>query len=178
MHIRHTYAAIRHDHLSSIYSWGDTWLFSRACFETIWKGASFCITFLSLFWTTFFASMLKWPLKRVSCWWNMRLWVYATRHYNHEYRIRILNFALQVRKIRSWKRVESSQWIPFLMLFFYLFEKNRPLVRFSSTFQESLVMVSFIPPCMNEFLRAKNNGFFLAPGSLCHAFSVGSSGNW
>ena len=39
---------------------------------------------------------------------------------------------------------------------FFLFEKiNHPLVRFSSNFQESFVMVSFIPHCMNEILSAK-----------------------
>ena len=48
------------------------------------------------------------------------------------------------------------------VLFFCLKKENRPLVRFSSNFQDSFVMVSFIPHCMNEIFSAKikNNEFF------------------
>ena len=40
---------------------------------------------------------------------------------------------------------------------FCLKKYPRPLVRFSSNFQESFVMVSFIPHCVNEILSAKQN---------------------
>ena len=53
------------------------------------KSEFFASHFLSFFFLLFyfFAAMLKWSLKLLSCRTNTSLRVYATRHYNHEYRI-------------------------------------------------------------------------------------------
>ena len=64
-------------------------------------------TFFLFFFFTFFAAMLKWSLKLESCRTNTSLRVYATRHYNHEYRIRFSNFTLQMRKI-IYRKVSST----------------------------------------------------------------------
>ena len=57
--------------------------------------------------------------------------------------------------------------------FFCLFEKySRSLVRFSSEFQESFVMVSFIPDCMSDIFSSNNNACFEHPALSATLFRM------
>ena len=69
-------------------------------------------------------------------------------------------------------RIDTVESISYVL--FFLFEKIKSpdcpiLSRFFSNFQESFVMVSFIPHCMNEILNAKN-GFFEHPALFATLF--------
>ena len=124
----------------------------------------FCITLFFLFFLfTFFAAMLKWSLKLVSCrtdMTNTSLRVYATRHCNHEYRIRFSNFTLQVRKIRN--RKVSSRFERLLFVSFHLIEGKAysPLQAWCpSNFQSSTVDAISSPlPATSNLPPSSANG--------------------
>ena len=80
-----------------------TVLFHGLASKQLWKGAFFLHHISFCFWI-FFAAMLKWSLKLVSFRSNTRLWVYATRHYNHEYWIRFFNF-----RAADWEEDEKQK---------------------------------------------------------------------
>ena len=61
-------------YLPSVFK-GDKWLVSRSCFETTRKGTNF--NYVSFVLTSFFAGMLKWSSKLVSCRSDTRFWEYV-----------------------------------------------------------------------------------------------------